>query len=207
MTYEVPAFLYKCVATLDDFQEEEKQKYPENQLLYRSALDIMRDFNFELDAVKRDLEIIPDEVYISFFDNGSLAVNMGETLLKLRIDFQLSIDVRSASRLNRRWGKTFSYEHEFCQEYNRCRRQYNHFLAELKQAHNARDCSYGELMQAMDYVTRAQSEALVRLSTMGSLGSLGSPRLTQRYRRGTTAQIDNMQLILTRLKRTAGRRG
>jgi hypothetical protein len=197
---EVTIFLKKCRATLEQFQADEERIFPENLLLYRSAIQIMDDFNHELNLTKGELVIIPTEVYVSFFDNGSVSVNLGETLLGLRIDFRPPADVKLASRLNRERGSMYSYEREFGHEYNLCIRQYEHFLAELKKARPISGCPYGELLQAMDYVYKAQSDAFVRLSTVATLKS-GS-----HYRKKTTAQIGNMQLILDKLKRQAARR-
>jgi hypothetical protein len=149
---------------VEKLKRDEERAYPENRLFFRSARQINDEFRRALDEVKMEAGISADEIYISTSAGGKVAVNLGATLLKTEICFQVTINVRSLSRKYRKRGKPFSYERYVAEEYDRCIFEYERLRQELKCTWKACDVSPGELEAARRSVEEDRQNVHIKLS-------------------------------------------
>lgn len=162
--FDLQAFYSKCEAGVEKLKRDEERRYPENRLFFQSAKQINDEFKKALDEVKIEVGIVPDEIYISTSADGKVAVNFGATLLKSEISFQVTLNVRSVSRKQRKKKKSFSYERYVAEEYDRCVFEYDRLRQELKCTWKACDVPPGELEMARRSVEEDRRNAYIRLS-------------------------------------------
>lgn len=193
-------FLLACEEGLGEFSQREKLHHPENVLLCRTPKQISDDFNTELDIARSKVGFIREEVYISFFEDDSMSVNLGETLLGHRVYFEVFINVKQAAKKPVNGIASFSFEREVANEYNKCLRQYNFFLKEIEKAYLARVCNYGDLLNALDVVEQARRHALNRISSLSKL------KYFQAVRGGEESDMKKLNLIVIKLRRLIERR-
>jgi hypothetical protein len=192
--FNLKVFLSLCEADLPEFEINEKLHYEENQLITMSGPEISAKFNRGLDEIRMALEFIPEELYISTWTNGRIAVNFGATLLNLRVDFLAPVDIVSLRHQSKRKGRSFLYEKVVIEEHNRCATQYQLYSQEIKQAFNASRASKGQLMIAIEHVSNAIKHLSVHLNALGT--KLGSRPAKQVY----NMELQNHRGILRLLR-------
>jgi hypothetical protein len=197
--FSMKAFLSLCVQDLGEFSSLERAHRPENRLMLETPASINAKFNRGLDEIRKACNLISEELYISTWTSGEISVNFGAMLEALKIEFQAP--PKMFVRLEcMRLKEKFRFESEMAKEYNRCVAQYKHHSQEIRQAFNARFASRGDLLNAIDHVSKVVDRLSVHVALLG-LGPDKSPA-----KRLVNMQLQHSRRVLERLRGYAFRK-
>ena len=111
---DVATFCAACIAALPEFSEREKLEFPQNKFLWDDSLSIQAGIRNKLDIIKARYKFLPDEIYITSFEEGTVVARPGIDLLALTVTFNDHFNVR---QLQEKLPNENNYEQEFVNEY------------------------------------------------------------------------------------------
>ncbi len=183
---DVAAFCAACIAALPQFQETEEKKFPQNKFLWLDSRSAQASIKNKLDIIKVGYKFLPDEIYITSFEEGSVIARTGVDLLALTVTFNDRFDIGELQKKRRHEN---TYEQDFVTEYTRCILRISAIRRELKQTHSARSVPVRILRVAISQLQRNFDQARKDLRT---LVDFGSPR----------EALEDAQIIVSNLRNT-----
>lgn len=198
--FDLKAFMALCEATMSQFKREEKRDRWENALLFRTPRQINEEFKRGLDEIKKEVGLIPTELYISTRPDGTQSVELGATLLEMEVVFHVSIDIRRVSQKFKKKGQFFCFERKVADEYDRCVRHYREIKQEIGQSWPAGTVSYSELLCAITSVEEERRQAFAQLlAYRRNNGPLDAQKKL-------AMKVGNLDFLLSRLRKLSSRR-
>lgn len=189
---DVATFCAACIAALPEFSERETLEFPQNKFLWVDSMSIQARIKNKLDILKVEHHFLPDEVYITSFEEGTVVTRLGIDLLALTVTFNDDFDIKE---LQKKSPYENNYEQEFVNEYTRCILRLSAIRKELKQTWKAHVVSSSTLRVAILLLQRDYDRVRKDLRT---LAEFGSPKETQEDARRI---VSNLRNILSKLRR------
>lgn len=168
LTSDVKIFVAKCLATMPEFMKTERKNFPENKFILRNSVDLNRNIRMRLDAIKHEVGIVAEDVYITEWTDRNQTVNMGATLLNRQVVFSGKFSFRRLMRSGNSPDYRYLFEEEFMKRYNDCWKQFNTVKYEIDLAWKARDLGQSAIASALlemeeDY--RRELDSLTHVDT------------------------------------------
>lgn len=198
--FNLKDFLRRAEDTWEEFARLEEKDFPEHEHILQTPRQINEAFKQGLDEVRLEAGIDPGGLYISTKPDGTPSVNLGATLLDIKIVFQLSIDVPKLSRKWRKKCKGLPFEQKVKDEYDRCEKLYRQISQELEITWRACDVPPDELEQAIGFIEEAHGRALKKYSALyRNMGSEASQKQA-------VAEAANLAILLKKLQSLSQKR-
>ena len=191
---DVATFCAACIAALPEFSEREKLEFPQNKFLWDDSLSIQAGIRNKLDIIKARYKFLPDEIYITSFEEGTVVARPGIDLLALTVTFNDHFNVR---QLQEKLPNENNYEQEFVNEYTRCILRLSAIHRELKQTWSARTVPVRLFRVAVSQLQKEYDQARKDLRT---LVEFGSPKETQEDAQMIVSNLRNILSKLTRIE-------
>ena len=189
---DVAAFCAACIAALPEFSEREKLEFPQNRFLWADSQSIQAGIRKKLDIIKAEYTFLPDEIYITSFEEGTVVARPGIDLLALTVTFNDHFDIRE---LQKKCPDENNYEQELVNEYTRCIRRLSAIRKELKQTWKAHIVPIGMLRAAISQLEREFEQAR---KDFRILVDFGSPKEVQEDARMI---VSNLRSTLSKLRK------
>lgn len=189
---DVTTFCAACIAALPEFEKKERLEFPQNKFLWLDSRSAQASIKKKLDVIKVGYKFLPDEIYITCFEEGSVIARTGVDLLALTVTFNDRFDIRELQKKRRQEN---TYEQDFVTEYTRCILRISAILRELKQTRSAHSVSVRVLRVAISQLQRNFDQARKDLRT---LVDFGSPKETQEDARMI---VSNLRSTLSKLRK------
>ncbi len=189
---DVAAFCAACIAALPQFREIEEDEFPQNKFLWIDSRSIQASIKTKLDILKAEYRFLPDEIYITSFEEGTVVARPGIDLLALTVTFNDHFDIRE---LQKKCPDENNYEQEFVNEYTRCIVRLSAIRRELKQTWNAHIVPIGMLQAAISQLEREFEQAR---KDFRILVDFGSPKEAQEDARMI---VSNLRSTLSKLRK------
>ena len=195
--FNVDAFLKICLvnAGLPKTQAAELNKYPENEFLLKTTKQINEDFQLALDEAKHEVGLLPDEVYVTRWADGTSTANLGSTLLACKVTFSDNFDVKKLSKDARDKDEFLLFELLFLERYHQCCRLVNTMEREISGAYNARDVPVDErasVLQALEEEHKARCKLLRILSKQ---------KYVTQEKEEIQKHLNHLEVLISKLKR------